>query len=274
MAEAAHGLRRSALDRVRDLLGRLLRIPPPPEAPAGSPGSVRRFRAAPGFYRYRLVQWGLKQVGALWGLGMGLTFVNVIPEFVGSELLFIAEVVGIAGFVLQLPVTFLLVRVDFDYRWYLVTDRGLRIREGVYRVREQTMSFANVQNLSIEQGPLQRLFGISDLKVRTAGGGGGASGEASGGKDGHHRDLHLGFFRGVDDAESIRDLVLGHLRRVRDSGLGDPDDAGEPAEPALEPVRVPGAGTAVAAARQLLAEARALRADLGRGIRTGASPAP
>ena len=32
-------------------------------------------------------------------------------------------------------------------------------------------------------------------------------------------------FRGVDDAEEIRDLMLARLRRVRGAGLGDLDDA-------------------------------------------------
>lgn len=268
MGEAGSARRRGSLDRVRELLERLLRVPPPPEAPAGTPGSIRRFRPAPGYYRYRVLQWGLKQVGALWGLVVGLTFIARLPELPFSGLLHAAELLGVAGFVLQLPVTFLLVRVDYDYHWYVVTDRGLRIREGVYRVREQTMSYANVQNLSIQQGPIQRLFGISDLRVRTAGGGGGGRGDGQG-KEREHRDLHLGFFRGIAGAEGVRDLILGHLRRLRGAGLGDPEEEGE--APAVEEMAGDaGGGDAVAAARELLAEARSLR----RSLSAGASPAP
>lgn len=274
MAEGTYGRHEGPVERARELLERLLRVPPPPEAPAGSPGSVRRFRAAPGFYRYRLLQWGLKQVGALWGLVVGLTAVAQVPDFPYDWILRAAELFGVGTFVLQFLVTFLLVRVDYEYRWYLVTDRGLRIREGVYRIREQTMSFANVQNLSIHQGPLQRWLGIADLRVRTAGGGGGGSGETGAGKEREHRDLHLGFFRGVDDAHGIRDLVLERLRQLRDSGLGDPDEAHEavdgPEEGAAAPEAVAGTTGAVAAARELLAEARALRRELT----SGASPAP
>lgn len=248
---------------------RLLKVPPPPEVPAGSAGSARRFRAAPGYYRYRVVGWVLKQLPAGWGLVVGFAVIENVPEFPGSFLLVYAEAVGVAGFVLQLGLTFFLLRLDYHYRWYLVTDRSLRIREGVVQVREQTMSFANVQNLSTEQGPLQRLFGIADLKVRTAGGGGKAEGEPG---ESSKKDLHLGFFRGVDDAEGIRDLILGRLRGLPDAGLGDPDELAEPAtraaaaadaEPsALGSDRAP--ATALGAARELLAEARALRAALGR----------
>jgi membrane protein YdbS with pleckstrin-like domain len=252
-------------DRLRGRVARWLRIPPPPEAPAGSPESVRRFRAAPGFYRYRLLSWGLKQVGAAWGLLVGLGFVRFAPEeWFFTPWLRLAEVVGVAGFFLQLPFTAFLVGLDYRNRWYLVTDRSLRIREGVLRVREQTMSFANVQNLAIQQGPLQRLFGIADLRVRTAGGGGSSDGD----KDSEGKNLHLGFFRGVADAEGIRDLILARLRSLGGAGLGDPD---EPAERAAGTVAPPGspardAAPALAAARELLAEAAALRQALpGRG---------
>ena len=235
---------------------RLLRVPPPPEWPAGSAGSVRRFRAATGYYRYRVAGWVLKQVGAAWGLVVGFGFLEFLPDFPFSHLLQYVELLGVTGFVLQLPFTFLLLRLDYHYRWYLVTDRSLRIREGVVQVREQTMSFANVQNLSTEQGPLQRLFGIADLKVRTAGGGGKSEGEDGDKK----KDLHLGYFRGVDDAEGIRDLILGRLRGLKDAGLGDPD---EPAEPVARAETGPEAVPVLAAACDLLAEARALRSALG-----------
>lgn len=265
-----------ALGGLRRALARLLRVPPPPEAPAGSAESVRRFRAAPGYFRYRVVGWVFKQLGAGWGLVVGLSIIENVPELPFSHLLFYAEAVGVAGFLLQLPVTFLLLRLDYRYRWYLVTDRSLRIREGILHVREQTMSFANVQNLSTEQGPLQRLFGIADLKVRTAGGGG--KGEGQGGET-KKKDLHLGYFRGVDDAEGIRDLILARLRGVRDAGLGDPDEpAGGTAPEASAPVGAahgePSSSRpapALEAARELLAEARALRAALAPPERSGAA---
>jgi membrane protein YdbS with pleckstrin-like domain len=257
-----------ALGGVRRALARWLRVPPPPEPPAGTAESVRRFRAAPGYFRYRVVAWVFKQLGAAWGLVVGFSVLENVPEFPFSYLLFYAEALGVAGFVAQLPFTFLLLRLDYRYRWYLVTDRSLRIREGVLHVREQTMSFANVQNLSTEQGPLQRLFGIADLKVRTAGGGGKAEGEPG---ESSKKDLHLGFFRGVEDAESIRDLILGRLRGLQDAGLGDPDEPAEAGEKTAAEVAGPSApvsdrapASVLGAARELLAEARALRAALGR----------
>jgi len=160
-------------------------------------------------------------------------------------------------FVLQLPVTLLLVRLDYLMRWYLVTDRSLRIREGLRTVRERTMTFANIQNLSIRQGPLQRLLGIADLHVCTAGGGGGQdSGSGTEDDSGGDKGLHLAVFRGIDNAEEVRDLVLGHLRAARSSGIGDPDEAPE----AGAETRFPRARNLHPAVAALRREAEQLRA--------------
>jgi hypothetical protein len=168
------------------------------------------------------------------------------------------EAVAITGFVLQLPFTYAMLRLDFQMRWYVVGERSLRIREGLATVREQTMTFANIQNMSIRQGPLQRLLGIADLEVRTAGGGG--SGEGPGSKPGHGSgQMHVGTFRGVDDAAQIRDAIRERVRHFRDAGLGDPDDAAAPPLPA--DARPAAGSPALLAAREVLEAARALRAE-------------
>jgi uncharacterized membrane protein YdbT with pleckstrin-like domain len=206
--------------------------------------------------------WAIKQVGTLIGLVVGLFFIMTGFDFggipFGGELWRGIEIVGIGLFLAQVPVSFLMVRLDYRYRWYMTTDTSLRIREGITTVRERTMTFANIQNLALRQGPLQRLFGIADLQVRTAGGGGAEGGDESKHGQSEADNMHLGYFRGVDDAEAIRDLILERMRGLRDSGLGDPD------EPA--PVAVPAAAESgpqvLAAARDLLDEARALRRSL------------
>jgi membrane protein YdbS with pleckstrin-like domain len=111
-------------------------------------------------------------------------------------------------------------RLNFEKRWYVVTDRSLRIREGVTTVREMTVNFANIQNISISQGPLQRALRIADLRVDTAGGGGGGS---SRGKE-RSENLHTAWFRGIDNANEVRELIQQRLRRLKDSGLGDHEE--------------------------------------------------
>lgn len=235
------------------LLAKLLKIPTPPEAPAGASSSVRIFRAAPAYFQYRLVVWGIQQVAGGIGLVVGLGFLQALPPMHPGvlALLRLLEGVAIISFAAQILFSLALVHLDYRFRWYLVTDRSLRIREGTLSVREQTMSFSNIQNMTVLQGPLQRALGIQDLQVRTAGGGGELPGNPKQGHPGAH-DMHLAFFRGVTDAASIRDAILEKLKELRGSGLGDPDDeraAGE--APAWRP--------ALESAARLLREARALR---------------
>lgn len=240
------------------LLTGVLRVPPCPKPPAGSPGSVRVFNAAPGFYRYRIANWVLKQLGTATGLVIGLVALRTtefdIPVLSGG-LIEVLELIGVLSFLVQLPVTFVMIGLDYRYRWYMVSDTSLRIREGLLRVREQTMTHANIQNLAIRQGPLQRLFGISDLRVRTAGGG-----QQAGGSDhdvSEAANMHVGYFRGVDNATEIRDLVMDRMRSLRDSGLGDPDEVVTLRPPSL--TSSDGGSEMLAAARELLEQTRRLR---------------
>jgi len=245
------------LGRMRSALLRLLRVPPEPAIPVNA-RVIRVFRAAPAFYRYRLVLWGLGQLGALAGLVGGLVFITTaIHEAESSWIavgLRLAEVGAWAAFVVQGAFSLAVVHLDFEMRWYILSDRSLRIREGVLSVREKTMTFANIQQISIRQNPLQRLLGIADVEVRNAGGGGGAAGAQGGGAP-IRETAHVAYFRGVDNAEEIRAAVLDRIRQHRDAGLGDPD----------EPLPLPAddASAPLAAARELLDEVRLL----GRALR-------
>jgi membrane protein YdbS with pleckstrin-like domain len=157
----------------------------------------------------------------------------------------------------QLGLTYAIRRLDFEMRWYMVTDRSLRLRSGVWRVSEATMSFANIQQVVVSQGPLQRLLGLADVKVKSAGGGGG----------GHHHhegsDMHTGLFHSVTNAEEIRDLMLERLRRFREAGLGDPEEKTS-VEPVMPSNHHSVSADAFIAARELVAEARALRTVMER----------
>ena len=231
----------------------LLRVPSEPEPPPGSP--PLQFRAAPNFFRYRLIGWGLKQLLALAGLLWALSFIGWVsetrtPRFV-IWLLQAGEVFGWIAFAFEFVFGWMLLRLDYEMRWYMLSDRAIRIREGITTVREKTIALANVQNISVRQGPLQRALGIADVEVKTAGGGG-PSADTDKSKGGE--PMHVAYFRGVDNAEEIRDLVREGVRVQRNAGLGDPDEP-EPASAAGD--------DAMAAVGELLAEARALRAVAG-----------
>lgn len=252
-------------EAIKSILLRWLKVPAEPEPPAGSPESVRVFRAAPNFYKLQLGIWGLRQTAALLGILFALGVwtkgpTRHAPDHV--QLIFhVVELVGLGVFVLQLPFTFTLVRLDWEMRWYIVTDRSLRIRTGILRVHEATLTFANIQQITVLQGPLQRLLGISDLQVTTAGGGSGGGHPAHGQ---HRQSMHQGFFHGIANAAEVREMMLQRLRQYRDTGLGDPDESHTPIHAASPASPAPSGAELLEAARELLAETRAANATARR----------
>jgi hypothetical protein len=279
-------------DRIKQRVLQLLRVPAEPEPPFGAPESVRVFRASRKLYWLRLIGWGAAQALALAGILFWIGIVlatereaNRAHADIGRRgrrarleqptqrnrplvarglrnaaghvpgvvftMLWIAKGIGVVVYLGQLAVTYATVRLDYEMRWYVVTDRSLRIRSGIWRVDEMTMSFANLQHVMFSQGPLQRLLGIADLRVQSAGGG------SVGGGEGQHSQvnpMHTGVFRGVENAIEIRDLILERLRHFRETGLGDPDEL-----KCAAGVRAVDSNATLAAAREVLGEARQLR---------------
>src|SRR5436190_370073 len=152
-----------------------------PPKPEGTVPAKKKDQARP-----ERARSAAKQVAARW------------PGWV-FPLLKLIELGGILLYLVQIPFTYAMARLDYELRWYIVTDRSLRIRAGLTSVQESTMSFANLQQVVVTQGPLQRLLGIADVRVQSAGGGGdhqpGRAGDS----------LHTGVFRGVENASQIRD---------------------------------------------------------------------
>ena len=162
------------------------------------------------------------------------------------------KILGFLIYFIQLPITYAVRRLDYEMRWYMVTDRSLRLRHGVWKVSESTMSFANLQQVLVTQGPVQRILGLGDVKVQSAGGGGSEKPHQK------SEDMHVGLFHSVTNAPQIRDLILERLRRFREAGLGDPDESHAPNAVAA----VTTEQDTLSAAQEFLAEARALRATL------------
>lgn len=261
---------------LRNRLLHFLRVPPEPAAPPGDE-RVRVFRAAPNYFRYRVAMWSLSELGGLLGIVAYFTLPDWIfprwflpfrfgdaaleigPITIGqrimSALFWTVEIVGVTVFFVQAVASGLLLRLDFEQRWYLVSDRSLRIREGLVRLNEKTMTFVNVQHVAIRQNPIQRWLGIADLEVRTAGGG-----STDAGEHGDSKELHIAYFRGVNNADEIRDVIRERLKAAADAGLGDPDDPEH--RPAVAAPLPPAADDLVQAAGRLRDEAHALRKAL------------
>ncbi|MEO7317779.1 MAG: PH domain-containing protein, partial [Chthoniobacteraceae bacterium] len=217
----------------RDFAERLLRIPHDPTPPPGDEHCARVFRAAPAYLKYRTVLWAIGVafsfffgVVFLGGLNIALMSDRSVPGFVRAIVFTLSAFVFLL-IVLRAVFAFAVLRLDFEKRWYVVTDRSLRIREGVINVREMTVMFANIQNVSVMQGPIQRPLGIADLQVETAGGGGAHANQKQLGPN-----LHTAWFRGIDNAEEVKQLIQARLRALKDSGLGHHEEMPHPAAPA------------------------------------------
>ncbi|MDB6057625.1 MAG: hypothetical protein JWO95_1469 [Verrucomicrobiales bacterium] len=239
-----------------DVCERLLKIPLPPEPPPGDEHTTKIFRASPNYFKYLLMLWGIRTavfVLAVGGAVIGLTVVTFMSRHHAGPFVYVIGVLELAAlcfFALTQLLSLAMVRLDYEKRWYVVTDRSLRVREGIVNVQEMTVNFANIQNISVSQGPLQRWLQIADLKVDTAGGGSVQQGQ-------HQlHNLHTAFFRGVDNAMEIRGLIQARLRHLKDSGLGDREEM-KAAAPTI------GNSQLVAALREVHEETQKLNAALG-----------
>jgi membrane protein YdbS with pleckstrin-like domain len=183
----------------------------PPTIPGGGAGAARSFRPAEGFLRYlKFYFWfALVLIDGL--ILVGWLAVTLVWPLAGMLLALPALVVA----VLPDIVAYVAIHLRYDTTWYLVSDRSLRIRRGIWLLHETTITYENIQNIRVTQGPLQRFFGIGNVLVETAGGG-------SSHQEGAGASLmHRGLIEGVDNAGEIRDVILSHLRKTRTAGLGD-----------------------------------------------------
>lgn len=204
---------------IKAVVASLLKLPTGlPELPPGDHSHAEVRHAAPAFLSYRLVALFVPNV--LWFGGAAVGVLAAAQKEPGALMALIPlSVVAL----LVLALGFVAIRLDYELRTYLITDRSLRVREGAFIVRELTLSYVNVQNVTLEQGPLERLFGFSSVVVETAGGGGQL--QQQGVSTGHRAVL-----RGLTDAEVVRDHIRARLLAVhKTAGLGDADEAHHPA---------------------------------------------
>src|SRR5262249_52226 len=114
-------------------------------------------------------------------------------------------------------IAYVAIHLRYDTTWYVFTARTLRIRRGIWIIHETTITFENVQNVSVNSGPLERYFGIANVTVDTAGGG-----KPHREKSGHQAaNYHQGLIEGIGNANEIRTQILTRVRRSRAAGLGD-----------------------------------------------------
>jgi membrane protein YdbS with pleckstrin-like domain len=195
------------------VLTRLFLVPEePPHLPTPPGEATTSFRPAAGFLRSLKFQFwiglGVFSIAILIGwiaLVAAEPAVGILLTPVAAALVLVPNALG-----------YVAIHLRFDTTWYVMSRRSLRIRRGIWTIHETTITFENVQNVIVDQGPLQRIFGIANVLVETAGGGG-VQAEAQTAAMAGHR----GLIEGVSNAAQIRELLLERLRLSKTGGLGD-----------------------------------------------------
>ena len=201
-------------DGVWGVLTRWFRVPQePPSLPCLPGDSLESFRPAAGFLRYLKLQYWLVMAVICVPGAIGWSITILAAPLVALPLTPLVLILVVA----PAAVFYLAIQLRYDTTWYVMTGRSLRIRRGIWIIHETTITFENVQNVEINQGPLQRWFGVADVRVDTAGGGAPQPGNQGAATAMGHR----GLIEGVADAARIRDLILDRLCSSHSAGLGD-----------------------------------------------------
>jgi len=193
------------------LLTNCFKVPEhPPTLPAEVGGFIKSFHPSPRYLSYRkLYFWiGLFVVDIVILVGW------IVVLFTNPSLATLLALPALALAVLPDIVVYLALHLRYDTMWYVMTDRSLRCRRGIWTILEHTISFENVQNIHVRRGPVQQLFGISTLVIETAG-----AAEPEG-----HNQFAVGnkaIMEGLDNPDEIRELILERVKRSRLAGLGD-----------------------------------------------------
>ncbi len=109
----------------------------------------------------------------------------------------------------------------FDSLFCELTTRALHFKKGVWFQTERTIPLDKIQDLTFKEGPILRYFGLSHLKVETAGQ------SVQGGAD-----MSL---TGIIDARKFREMVLDQRDEITDKA-GDSSSVTQSEEDNLIPL--------------------------------------
>jgi membrane protein YdbS with pleckstrin-like domain len=214
VSETGHSATAWVYEGVWRILADIFRVPrEPPSLPVAQGESVDTFRPAPGFLRYMKFWFWLALIPVDVAILVAWIAILIGKIWVGIVLAPIAFVLA----VLPDVVVYVGIHLRYDTTWYLMSNRSLRIRRGIWLIQEVTITFENVQNVKVRQGPVQRHFGIASVIVETAGAGG----------DRERKGFQVsneGLIEGIADAPRVRQVIMDRLGESRSAGLGDEED--------------------------------------------------
>lgn len=242
----------SLADTLYDSTSKALEIPQEPLDPKGE-AVIRAFKPAPRYAGYRLVRWVFTQLGVFIPFALflvplevhhffeqfGMNWIQYLDynsqwqEKIPGPMQSPVKIILLGGYIAQLMFSFVATFLSAKSQAYLLSDRSLRIRRGLWIYKEITLSLKNIQKVKISQNILERLWGIGTVEVRTAGGG------AVSKKDEKNNDKsHAGELVGMLDPFDMRELVNSAIENASSAAAtanaSHPGDESLPEKPSPE----------------------------------------
>ncbi|MXP47997.1 PH domain-containing protein [Altererythrobacter luteolus] len=126
-----------------------------------------------------------------------------VPFVIASLVLEVSRVLPVGFFVVPvvLVAAFLVIRVPlrrYHARGYDMGGDRLRVVRGILFHSDTVVPFGRIQHIDVDQGPLQRFYGLATLTVHTAGT--------------HNASVHLPGLAN-EDAAAMRETIRAHIRR-------------------------------------------------------------
>ncbi|MDD2227880.1 MAG: PH domain-containing protein [Candidatus Cloacimonetes bacterium] len=138
----------------------------------------------------------------LWQL---ITFIAYIPPFLTLLLLIVLSIEPILmGFIMLIMLITLLpilIYLPAFYKTleYTIDGDAVKLKKGVFWRIRTTVPYSKITNIDITQGPVERMFQISHLRIQTAGSSGAQNTQA---------ELIIS---GIRDSEALKDTIMSRI---------------------------------------------------------------
>lgn len=117
--------------------------------------------------------------------------------------LFSGEPVLMGFFLTILLIMFLITAIYlsafFKTLEYQIDNDAVRLKKGVFWRIRTTVPYNKITNIDVTQGPIERMFGLSHLKIQTAG---------ASGTQGVPAELIM---TGIRDIEALKDMIISRM---------------------------------------------------------------
>ena len=133
------------------------------------------------YYLRRIARPGLYLIGAS---ALGHLLDQAVPHAATGAMLLCIAIISLMAYRIVLVSTFR----------YFITDRRLVTEKGIFRREFADIPYSSITNLAVRQDFLDRLLGIGNVEIMTAG-----------------TPYAEQVFTGVDDYKGLSNLVLGRL---------------------------------------------------------------